>query len=189
MGGAAAVLVFLDSNYNGVKDPDESPAKNMLVHVDELNQTVKTDENGIALVTNLTPYRTVNLRILGESLTDPFILPAKPGVSLQPRPGKAARIQIALIRTGEIDGFVTTPSGGAGNLELQLTSHNGDSRIVKTDPYGYFLFEKVPTGVHTLRPKPDQLGTKGYSIYPVERAVEIPAGGGAESDQNFRLSP
>jgi hypothetical protein len=75
------------------------------------------------------------------------------GVVITPRAGVAAKIEIAIAPTGDVEGEIhgleDTPRGG---IELELVDQAGKvAASVLSEFDGYFMFEKVPYGTYRLQ--------------------------------------
>ena len=70
-----------------------------------------------------------------------------------PRPGVPAEVEIGLVGGGDVEGAVVK-SGGLGfeGLDLELVDASGKVvATARTDFDGFFLFERAPYGVYTIR--------------------------------------
>src|SRR5690606_39892483 len=70
-------------------------------------------------------------------------LPIWKGVVITPRPGVPARIELAISPTGEVEGTIDGPQGGAlAGVELELVDVEGQVAAKTMSEYdGFFLFE------------------------------------------------
>lgn len=151
--GQTVARVFRDLNNDGVRQPGEPYEEGVQITTGRAPSNDPTDENGMAIVTGLTPYRPILVGIDTSSLGDPFVQPRGPGVVVTPRPGIAAMVELPLVSAGEIDGVLVRAGGGAlEGVELELVDIEG--RVVKTmrtDFDGFFVFEGVPYGEYSVR--------------------------------------
>jgi len=151
--GEAAVSVFLDENGDGVRSPGEKPLEGVGLTAGQFGSSAPTDKQGNAMIENLNPYQKVLIGIDESTLPDPFLVPVKKGVVITPRPGVAAKIEIPVAPTGEIEGELhgleDTPRPG---VELQLIDPAGKVAAKALSEFdGYFVFERVPYGTYRLQ--------------------------------------
>jgi hypothetical protein len=151
--GEAAVSVFLDENGDGVRSPGEKPLEGVGLTAGQYGSSEPTDKQGHAVIEGLNPYEKVLIGVDESTLPDPFLIPVTKGLVIRPRPGVAAKLQIAVAPTGEVDGeihgFEDTPRGG-----IQLELIDGAGRVAATtlsEFDGYFMFERVPYGTYRLQ--------------------------------------
>lgn len=151
--GQTVARVYRDLNNDGVRQPGEPYEEGVQITTGRAPANEPTDENGMAVVTGLTPYRPILVGIDTSSLADPFVQPRGPGVVVTPRPGIAAIVELPLVSAGEIDGVLVRAGGGAlEGVDLELVDIEG--RVVKTmrtDFDGFFIFEGVPYGEYSVR--------------------------------------
>ena len=105
------------------------------------------------MVEGLNPYEPVLISIDESTLPDPFLVPVGKGVVMTPRPGIAAKLEIAVSPTGEIEGVLhgleDTPRAG---VELELVDTRGRVAASTLTEYdGFFLFDRVAYGSYRLR--------------------------------------
>ncbi|MEM1053503.1 MAG: carboxypeptidase-like regulatory domain-containing protein [Pseudomonadota bacterium] len=151
--GAAAVTVFRDDNGNDRRDLDEPLLKNVLVEAGLRTTDAITGENGTAIVDELRPFFPVLVGIDESSLEDPFLAPSTKGIVVTPRPGVAAKIELAVSPTGEVEGSLLSPSGTEqSGVRLQLIDERGAVAADTISEFdGFFLFQRVPYGEYRLR--------------------------------------
>ena len=150
--GSADVFVYRDTNGNGRRDDGEQGEGAVgltrgLVAIDRL-----TDVDGRRTIDGLEPFQPVVIGVDAASLPDPMLQPAGIGVVVVPRPGIVAQVEIGLVPTGDVDGTLMAPGGGAlEGVDLEL--HDAGGRRVATTRCefdGFFLFERVPHGRYTV---------------------------------------
>ena len=151
--GEAAVSVFLDENGDGVRSPGEKPLEGIGLTAGQFGSSTPTDKQGHAMIENLNPYQKVLIGVDESTLPDPFLVPVKKGIVITPRAGVAAKLEIPVAPTGEVDGELhgleDTPRPG---VELQLIDQAGKvAATALTEFDGYFLFERVPYGTYRLQ--------------------------------------
>lgn len=151
--GQTVARVFRDLNNDGVRQPGEPYEEGVQITTGRAPANDPTDENGMAVVTGLAPYRPILVGIDTSSLADPFVQPRGPGVVVTPRPGIAAMVELPLVSAGEIDGVLVRAGGGAlEGVDLELVDIEGRVvKTVRTDFDGFFVFEGVPYGEYSVR--------------------------------------
>jgi hypothetical protein len=151
--GQLVALVYRDLNGNGTRDPGEPGEKDVQLAAGRVPIEGVTDASGQVLVDGLSPYRAILVGVDASSLPDPLVQPAGPGIVVTPRPGIAARIELPLSATGEIDGTLVRAGGtGIEGVDLELVDVEG--HVVgrtQSDFDGFFLFEAVPYGKFSIR--------------------------------------
>jgi hypothetical protein len=151
--GEAAVSVFLDENGDGIRSPNEKPLAGVGLTAGQFGSSELTDKQGHAVIEDLNPYQKVLIGVDESSLPDPFLVPVKKGIVITPRAGVAAKLEIPIAPTGdvegEIHGFEDTPRSG---VEIQLLDSDGKVAASALSEYdGYFLIERVPYGTYRMQ--------------------------------------
>lgn len=151
--GEAAVLVYRDDNGDGRRQPGEEPVEGVALEAGFLHSDKPTNKQGLAVIDGLRPFAPVVVGIDAASLADPLLQPKGEGVVVVPRPGIAARIELGLTPTGEIEGTLLGTDGEPREgATLELVDPRG--RVVRqtvSEFDGYFLFDTVPYGEYRLR--------------------------------------
>lgn len=151
--GSAAVTVYRDTNANGRRDAGEAGEPAVSLTAGQVAVARTTDAAGGAIVDGLEPFQPVLVGIDTASLSDPMLQQAGAGVVVVPRPGVVAQVEIGLVASGDVDGTLVKPGGGAlEGVDLELIDVEG--RLVaqtRTEFDGFFLFERVPHGTYTAR--------------------------------------
>jgi hypothetical protein len=151
--GAVQARVFRDLNDNGVRDAAEPLEKGALITTGRRLSDKATDAAGTVLIGGLSTYTPVTVGIDESSLSDPMLVPRKAIQVVVPRPGIAAKVDIALVGGGDVEGAIVK-SGGLGfeGLDLELVDAAGRTvASARSDFDGFFLFERVPYGEYRLR--------------------------------------
>jgi len=172
--GQALALVFNDRNGDGIRQANETAQPGVELTAGQAISNQPTDENGFAIVDNLSPFRPVLIGVDTSSLDDPFIQPALPGVVVTPRPGVIARIELPLVSAGEVEGTLVG-SGGAGLSGVGLELLDKKGRVVgktQTEFDGFFLFESVPYGEY--RVQIDKLSAQAIRVLqPIGKTIRV----------------
>nr|WP_166177735.1 carboxypeptidase regulatory-like domain-containing protein [Altererythrobacter segetis] len=151
--GEAAVSVFLDENGDGVRSPGEAPLEGVGLTAGQFGASEPTDKRGHAVIEGLNPYQKVLIGIDESTLPDPFLVPTKKGVVITPRAGVAAKLEIGVAPTGEVEGEIhgleDTPRSG---IKLELIDQAGEVVATTLSEFdGYFMFERVPYGTYRVQ--------------------------------------
>ncbi|MDZ7588715.1 MAG: carboxypeptidase-like regulatory domain-containing protein [Parasphingorhabdus sp.] len=151
--GQALALVFRDDNGDGIRQPNEKVEKNVELTAGQSIALTPTDDQGLAIIDNLEPFRPILIGIDASSLPDPYVQPALPGVVVTPRPGIAARVELPLVSAGEVEGTLLRQGGSPlAGVKLELLDAKGRiAKTTRTEFDGYFLFEGVPYGRYGIR--------------------------------------
>jgi hypothetical protein len=151
--GEVAASVFLDENGDGVRSAGEEPLEGVGLTAGQFGSSAPTDKHGHAMIENLNPYQKVLIGIDESTLPDPFLVPVKKGIVITPRAGVAAKLEIPVAPTGEVEGEIhgleDTPSAG---VEVELVDQAGKVVASTLSEYdGYFLIERVPYGTYRVQ--------------------------------------
>lgn len=171
--GAAAVTVFRDDNGNDRRDAGEEVLKNVLVEAGLRRTDAITGETGTAIVDELRPFFPVLVGIDESSLEDPFLAPSKKGIVVTPRPGVAAKIELAVSPTGEVEGSLRSVTGTEqSGVRLQLIDQRGAVAAETVSEFdGFFLFQRVPYGEYRL-----QVAEESAKALEVKASLSLPDG-------------
>jgi hypothetical protein len=179
--GAVSAQAFLDSDNDGVFDPDERPIEGVGFSGPRLPREARTDENGNSFIVGLEPYRATEIGLNEATLEDPFWASSRAPVRVVTRPGSATTLLFPVIETGEVDGTVLVgrPDGGAlrpgGGLRVYLRDLSGAVVAETETAYdGYYFFDRIPYGRYELALDPSQLSELGYAAV-LPRSVNINA--------------
>src|SRR5207342_922538 len=107
-------------------------------------------------------------------LEDPSLAPKNALQVIVPRPGVAAKIEIGLVGSGDIEGMLVQSDGrGFEGLDLELVDQAGKVIASGGSDYdGFFLFDRIPYGRYSLRLTTDSAHAAGVSP-EIDRTVEI----------------
>ena len=157
--GAVAAKVFLDNNNNGVFDDGDEPLENIDVLVNGGAKRIKTNDEGVAFITNIQSDITSSITINSDSLPDPFLIVRKKAVIITAHSGIINDILFPVSRVGEISGYVKIDKAeSAANVELELIDKNSGKVAYKAKSGydGYYIFDMIPFGKYHIRISPTQ---------------------------------
>jgi SPOR domain len=151
--GALSVRVFLDSNRNDRFDAGEQPLAGVAFTINAVERPERTGADGVVLLAELSPHVPADVAMVTSTLEDPQWDPARRGVRVTPRSGKAASVDLAVVATSEIEGTVTLARGAAASVPLQLldAATNAVVQSARTAYDGYYVLSKVHPGRYRLR--------------------------------------
>jgi hypothetical protein len=191
--GAVSARAFIDANINGIFDPGEIPVEGAGFSLNGGNcHPVRTDADGTAYMSNMTPRQYVDLALDTGTLEDPQWQVAVPGVRVLPRPGKVVLVDFPVVMTSEIDGTVyfeeNGKTRGIGNALLELVNERGEvvaSQRSAAD--GYYIVSAVKPGRYSLRLAPEQLRSLGMVALVPSQPVNMKADGEYVNGIDFTL--
>ncbi len=192
--GGVAGIVFLDENGNGRRDADEPGISGVRVVIE--GRTVTTDDEGRYYLDDLLPWEPARIEILHASLAHPLWAPAVRSVDVTLSPSSVRRVDLAVVRGGEIRGRVVRETGGretpvAGvSILLVDLSRGGRTVEVTTFADGRFYAMGLAPGGYEVRVTPGSLRGLGVEPDVPRRAVVIdPSGENGGSELIIRLVP
>ena len=173
--------VFLDTNMNGLHDPDEEGLGRVRVYVG--NQMVVTDSAGRFASWDALPLETIMVGVDTMSLASPLWIPQYGDVAVRPVPNTFTTVNVAIIEAGVIDGRVTGLVDGRqvvlGGVALLLTGPNGSTQRIRAFSDGGFYAMGLRPGTYVITL--DSPATQRWSAPPLEFTVP-PIPGGAIVD-------
>jgi hypothetical protein len=174
--GAVSVNTYLDLGE------EKRPIEGVGYKVNGRTHSARTDENGNAIITDIFPDHKTDIAIDPETLEDPFLILDPEGVSFIPRAGKTFKLDLPVVMTGEIGGYVYLEqernNRGLSGISVQLLDE--DEQIIRTTATaydGYFYIPELKPGSYLLRISPESVERRGLKK-PELKEVELPAEGG-----------
>jgi hypothetical protein len=151
--GQVSARVFRDNNNNGLRDAGEPLEAGAMLTAGTAATSAPSGADGIARVTGLAPYRAVAIGLDQSSLSDPALAPRRALQQIVPRPGIDARIDIALVGAGDVEGILVRDDGsGLEGVDVEVIDENGVRiAVARTDYDGFFLFERLAYGRYHFR--------------------------------------
>ena len=156
--GPISANIYNDNNLNDIFDDGDDPVQEARIRLDRRSSRDLTDEDGYVMDVTTANVGRVNVKVLEESIEDPYLVSSTPGYSVYPRVGVVQRLEFPLIETGAIDGTLRQSLGGQpiAGVTLQILDEEGDViQETRTAADGYYTFEKIPPGSYTIRPDPE----------------------------------
>lgn len=174
--GSVEARVYRDLNDNGVRDAAEPWEQGAIITTGQRVSEEMTNKQGVVRVGGLQPFRPIAVGIDTSSLPDPSLAPKKALQVVVPRPGVAAKIEIGLIGSGDIEGALVKSDGsGFEGLDVELLDVAG--KVVATarsDYDGFFLLERIAYGRYTLRLSADSAKAARVEA-AINRTIDISA--------------
>ncbi len=151
--GQIQARIFRDDNDNGLRDANEKYEQGALLTAGTALALAPSGKDGVASANGLTAFRAVAIGVDASSLSDPSLAPRHALQVVVPRPGVTARLDIALVGAGDIEGAVVKDDGsGLEGLDLELIDAQGRTvATARSDYDGFFLFERVAYGRYSFR--------------------------------------
>lgn len=161
--GAVEPFVFRDRAGDGRYQvgEDEPLADGQLLVNGYPAPAAQTRGDGRVWLGGLSVGEPIRLAVDSASLPDAFLAPAAPEIVVQPRPGRAFRLEIPVVETGEIAGVAELVDDARREplrgLRLQLVDESGEVRGTAVSMIdGAWLFGEAPPGRWIVRAAPDQ---------------------------------
>ena len=151
--GSVEARVYRDLNDNGVHDASEPWEQGATITTGQRVSEEVTDKRGVVRVGGLQPFRPLAVGIDTSSLADPALAPRKALQVVVPRPGVAAKLDIGLVGSGDIEGALVQEDGrGLEGLDVELLDVTGKvASTARSDYDGFFLLERIAYGRYTMR--------------------------------------
>jgi hypothetical protein len=178
-GGSVLFNAFLDENGDGVRQPTEAAAANVML--DGAGRGALTGPDGRRLVTGLGAGPTAYMDVSLEKLDNPSVSTPPTKLQLRPRPGKTARVDYPLRPTGGVMVKVELlrddgQKVGLASVRVQLVRPGAPPVDGVTEFDGSAVFDAVPVGVWRVQLEPLQAGKLRMRMTD-SPSVEITAGG------------
>lgn len=170
--GAVEPFVFLDRAGDGHYQAGEDeplPDVQLLINGYPATDAITTGE-GRAWLAGLSVGEPIRLAVDPASLPDAFLAPSRAEIAVQPRPGRAFRLEIPVVETGEISGVVEVVDDARREplrgLRLELVNEEGQVQGTAVSMIdGAWLFGQVPPGRWIVRAAPSQT-VRGAPVAP-----------------------
>lgn len=165
--GAVSLRAFQDMDGNGAYGTGDVPLKDVTFSV--FNDTVTSDDEGMARLTRLGNGNPVAVQVDPSSLPDILMAPASRGIEIVPRPGRFHVMDFPIVALSEIEGTVTFEGAGTARgvsgLRLLLIDDKGEvAGSARTERGGYYFFEQIKPGRFTLALDPQQAARLGVCM-------------------------
>lgn len=170
--------VFVDVDADGSYSPPDVLLPGASVLFD--GNRITADSLGVFRAWNLQAYRVVRVSVDSLSLPDPELAPLLPEVLLRPAPNLFNPVDLALIRTREVEGRLVAGPGirGVGGVSVEILAGEGEvAARARTFRDGEFYIRRLRPGAYRLRVAPASLQALGARAEPRELPFVVPAQG------------
>ena len=179
--GGLSALAFLDTNGNGQRDRNEDPVAGAGLRIGGADPGIRTNAEGTLFVANLPAHQAIDVELAESTLEDPYWRPARPGVSIVPRPGKVATLDFPVEIAGEITGTVYLQNAGhrreAGGVELELVGPLGEVVArTRSAADGFYDLPNLRPGRYAVRVAAAHVNRLGLLQFPSREVELLPAG-------------
>ncbi len=138
------------SIYAKIIDENQKPVKNARIMVSGLQNPVTTDEDGEALITDISPYEKITLKVDPDSFEDISLYPEIETQKLVLRPGTVLPLAIHCTHKGGFEAQIEA-SGNLGSYKAELLSPDGKKKALQNiNKDGTFIFDDVAYGKYEL---------------------------------------
>ena len=181
MFGRAGVegMVFMDEDGDGIRGPEEEAMPDVRIVAPGIRDLI-TDEEGRYAGWGLptTSPVTVGVDLL---TTDALFVPLREKQLLAMRPGELMRLDIPLVPSGGLSGFLNTKVARtispANGVVMRLETEEGVRvATVQVEWDGTFIIEGIPPGDYVLLGDPEDLAARGLELAPERRKLKFPPG-------------
>lgn len=180
-GGSVALNAFIDGNGDGMRQPAEEGVSRIVLQTP--GGAAITGADGRVFASGLGDGAAATMRVNLEGIDDPFLAGQADVIRTVPRPGRTARIDLALQQTGEIEMTVQLQRPAVEDrplaaVNLRLVPDDGRSPLLaRSDHAGVVFIEDAPPGRYHIQLDPQQAADLGMSLVGSPVVVLPPAGG------------
>ncbi len=165
--GSIAVRVFDDVNMNAKYDDGEQVIQGVKVSAKQVYRHAFTDNQGIAMITGVSSFKTSDIELDSNTFPDPYLAPLVDGVSITFRAGLVDTLDFPLTIGSEIEGLVSFKNNKSlftrQGIVVELKNYRGQViKETKTESDGYYIFEGVIPGKYTVQV--NQNVAKNYEV-------------------------
>jgi hypothetical protein len=163
--GRATMNLFIDTNNNGTREPDESPVPWASYRDRETLQM----SPGVLPLTALPGSYPVKFETRHFKFDDPFLVPRAQAYELRTHAGSDISIDVAVLLTGDVEGhvFVGSVDDAVAARGIIVSLHDTDGHEIartRSEFDGYYSFIGIPGGDYQVR-----ISTNGGSRKLVKR--------------------
>ena len=159
--GRATMNLFIDHNNNGIRDPGEPPVP-WASYRDQ--ETLSMSPGALPLIA-LPDSRAVKLETQYFKFDDPFLVPRAKVYELRTHAGSDVSVDVAVVMTGDIEGYIFVGSAGARGIIVTLHDAQGrEVAMTRSEFDGFYNFIGVPGGDYEVRVAAN--GARGEIVQP-----------------------
>ncbi|MBV1928199.1 MAG: hypothetical protein KUG81_01640, partial [Gammaproteobacteria bacterium] len=153
--GQLVVQPFLDKNQNGIMDGDEEGLEDVLFKNTLRGTKAKTNANGQAVITGMSPNVVNKIIIDGKTLPDIYMAPAQEVTNILGKRGINGPIMFPIHQLGEISGTLSakTDDGEVSveNVRMVLLDENEEVVAETFSEFdGFYLFPSLKMGIYEI---------------------------------------
>ena len=188
---AASVRAYVDLNQNRVFDAGDEPLEGVGFLKLTAWRKIRTNKDGVALLTGLQAHRTQTIKLDLSTVADPYLVPISEGVNVMGHPGSFTDIDFPFSYVGEVEGLVLdaqamdTPLRHVGLEVLDSKGQRVKTTVAEFD--GYYYFPELLPGEYTMGVIPTTINTNMYEV-PEPVPFLIPADGGFVAGPDIYLN-
>jgi hypothetical protein len=177
--GAIRARAFFDENRNGVRDAGEPLVPNAKVLFAGQRTPYYTGETQAPMSEPVGAGRWVDVALDRSGLPNAELSAGNAGVAVLPRSGVVSDVELPVISTAGIEGYVRLSVDGEArnlpNVKVQVVRRDegGEETVIaeaSTEFDGLFSLSEVPTGTYTVRVDPEQahqIGVKNAAEHEI----------------------
>lgn len=138
--------------YVKLTDEEGEPLEGIGLNANGLEKEIYTDENGVAVLTDLQTYEKTVLNVDTETLLDIALQPLYDEKKLVLRPGTIRTVSIPFVHRGAIEGKIAN-ADDTRMFGYQISALDKDNKeIVSTfaDIDGFFILDGIPYGTYKV---------------------------------------
>ena len=189
----SAILTFVDSNANGSRDFGEQTVSDVGVLHNGLPTNARTDFYGLAVIEGLAVDVPHDLSVMPSTVTNPNLRASTPEFAVVPRPGLLPVVELPLVQTGDIEGYITFLSEGKeyGVPNVQIVLENVSTRKlvqVNSEFDGLYVAAGLVLGEYEVSIDQSYLDAVGLISIPSKLVVSIKQGNNYWSGIDFGLA-
>ncbi len=184
-GRAAAVFhPFVDSNGNGVPDPDEPRVEGDVLRFREAVAT-RRSADGTLIATDLQPYRRYSMEVVGERVPNPLWIPRDTAFSFVTDPNSFKQVFVPFVVAGVVEGRLRFEGPARHTAGVPVHIRDADGRLAARDRTysdgSFYLLGLLPGDYVIEVPEEYQAGA-GWSAEPAPFRIEARPDGDIVTD-------
>lgn len=176
--------------FETLDDAEKRPYLNTDVNTVQTWRKATTDAEGKAYLFGMPANRQVDIELDESTLNDYELRSTNPGVSITSRPGSYAVVDFPLVRTAELEGYITVFENDrqmpVSRALVLLKSPDGEVVTqTRTAFDGFYLFEGVEPGDYQISLE----NSLEERVLTRPNNVAVVSNSGVISDLDYTLSP
>lgn len=165
--GNASFFVYHDKNANNKFDKKDEAIKDAEINWIQMNQSSKTNKDGLVYFSNLPTFQDVDFSFKQASLKSLDQFPVEEGVKFKLISGEPYHYDFIVQDLYEIEALVVESENGKSAVPIIVEDSEGNKvKSVRTDSEGYVLFQRLKKQDYKFYIDPDYLTSKSYISEP-----------------------